>query len=1339
MTPLFWILIGSVGVFAVLVVLIMVLRTRVALARQVSQTSIGLWNEVRRALQSMFLLDLRRAMRHGVTALRSAVGKRTFRYERPWYVMLGPTGAGKTALLRTLAEHDSSADSGVLNWGIFRDGVVLDLAGSIALPAGRSAWYSTARRSWRTFCRLLLYYRERRPLDGIIVVVPASELAQFTESQQEQAHILAARLRSLSQRVGMTLPVYIIVTGTDHLEGFAAFVEALPPERRQAILGWNSPYAPDTIFHHAWAEEAIGAVLERLSELQFDLLGRTPTPLTLFTLYDSFAQLIEPASQWLETLVGQRTHSPQLVLRGLYFVGSCSQQSHQPAAVVSAQGASTQPPSNQPSLTVTSLPGTAALCFVCDLFRTKIFREPSIAQPKRRQLIRRSYASIAAHAATAAIVLSMSVFTAGQWKELRQRSETLQRMLEQVRDDRQSYRYEREKLQNPYYYADKTRQYLGYFATLENNRLFSYGMPPSWFGMLHNRLREVLGRSLRDVVMLGMKEEFQRRAQLLTDPNTDYLPTDTLNLGRRSLASTPEYLAFARYVQAVAEFEYHARLYNTLAAPHSDQRLAKIIDYLYQANIEPDVAQLIESDYRLVQRVRLEPVQLEQLRPRFVKNARTMVDACTEKAFLDNAVISSLRSFAQNFRTVLHSTSSEETVTAFAQLFASLERLSAALAHPETEWMSREAFVPDASTTKLLERVATSRLLGGTIRATFQRRIDSLFPIMRLTLATTSVPIRTDMADSTAIVYLHSESKRFQLTPPLEKTRAVFLEWRKQPFAVLDGSRQRLQPFIEQLGSSYHILWNATLLKTVGPTIEAYVKFLNEQVGAFPAELQVPAERALQYGLQRSIEDIVVRAASVQSAPMRIGEDQLSLETQSLVESAPALSIAFRQLSGSSDGSGSQLATILTRQIAQLLGTLSGWLTERSLYSVSITNTRLLQWKPTQSLLSLAFDAETVEDAQAYVARQREPIEQWSKQYAAPLLNLFASAGFGSQASLSVRQANEIRQWSLIVRTLDGYAAKAPNNSLARLEEYILSLGNITMQTPTEAQKAVLQRPPGSQEDYFARKMREIATEIRRGIVLNADSRFHEDYRKIYRATTAMSRYFPFAMSNEDADPATMQSYFTTIAHELAFARLLTALGGSIPDAYAQVLTQLAAAQELFRPVMYAADANSGAYTVTFTYRTNPSAEQNATVVYSKVLLQSPNGQEVGKLLFTPGEQATFQWRPGDQVGIEIRWAKDAGITPVSWIEGRYRLVDHRTASFRAGGTWSLFRLVADHQVEPSSGKLRLRFRVLTSAPINPSVMNDPTMVLYFDVDIVPAPSNGALHLPLLGALPAPR
>jgi type VI protein secretion system component VasK len=1318
MSPLVLILIGSIAFVAIAVAAIALLRTRIAVARRISQTSAGVWSELRQWLRNLLLLDLRRSMREGVAALRHAIGKRTFRYDRPWYVMIGPAGAGKTAMLRSLTSPNPIADSGMLNWGIFRDGVVLDLAGTYSIPADQPAWYTYRRRVWKAFRRLLLYHRERRPLDGIVVVLPLSDIAQFEEGQQQQARLLADRLTELCRRIGMVLPVYVVVTHADQLGGFGAFVDALPAEQRHSILGWNSPYAPETLFDDTWAEQAIGSVIAQLDALQFDLLGRSRSPATLFGLQHSFEQIIEPVGQWLDVLFNRDKRSPWLALRGIYFVGATP----------------------TPSVPTESSTGTTAdLCFVGDLFRTKIFREPAVARPKRRHLVRRSYASVAAHVATAAIVVGMITATAVQWKELRRRADTLQQVLEQIRDDRKSFRYEREKLQNPYYYADKTRQYLAYFATLEHNRLFSYGLPPSWIGALHNRLRSVLAQSLREVVMTGMKEEFLRRAQLITDPNATYLPADTLNLRRFDLATTPEYVAFARYVQAVAEFEYHAGLYNALAVPHRDQRLAKVIDYLYQARIEDDVAQLIESDYRLMERVRVEPVLIDQLRQRFAEKALRMVEQCTEHATLGNAVTSSVAALTTAYATVRSNTTDDEIVAAFTRLAVSLDRLAAALKHPNTEWMSREVFVPDATTKKLLERVAVSRLLGGTIRAVFERRMDSLFTVMRLQLVNTTVGMRNESSDSTAVVYLHPETKRFQLTPPMEKTAAAFVEWRKQPFAVLDGSRQQLSSLQSQLGPSQHIIWNATSLKIVTPTIEAYVKFLNDQMNLFPTELQVPAERVLQRGLQRTIQDIVVRAASVQTISGRMGEDDFSMEAQSLQEAAPHLIAALRQLSTSSDGSGHQLATILARQVAGLLSIMSSWLAERSLYSVSITDTKLLQWKPNQSVLSLAFDVQTTEEAQEYLARQREPIEQWCKQYVLPLLNFYSSSGIAPQASLSTQNSSTIRQWMLIARTLEGYTTKAPNNSLAKLEEFIVSLGNITLQTPLELQKAVIQRGAHSQEDYFARKIREIATDIRRGIIANADRRFHEDYRSIYQATTAIQRYFPFGLSNQDADPATVRSYLTSISNELAFARLLTALGGSIPDNHSQILAQLARAQEFFRPVTFASDPTSGAYTITMTYRTNAASEQNAAAVYTKVSVQSPNGQETGKLLFTPGEQATLQWRPGDQLSVDIRWAKESGIVPVQWIEGKYQLTDPRTASFRWGGMWSLLRMIANHSTNDASSKLRLMFRVLASAPVTGATTQEPTMVLYFDVDISPSSSDGILQIPFIGTLPAPR
>ncbi len=90
------------------------------------------------------------------------------------------------------------------------------------------------------------HYRERRPSPSGIHrrCSCASELAQFTESRAGTgSRILAARLRPLSQRVGMTLPVYIIVHRNRTIWKWirSSCRQLFPPERRrQAILGWNS-------------------------------------------------------------------------------------------------------------------------------------------------------------------------------------------------------------------------------------------------------------------------------------------------------------------------------------------------------------------------------------------------------------------------------------------------------------------------------------------------------------------------------------------------------------------------------------------------------------------------------------------------------------------------------------------------------------------------------------------------------------------------------------------------------------------------------------------------------------------------------------------------------------------------------------------------------------------------------------------------------------------------------------------------------------------------------------------------------------------------------------------
>ena len=103
-------------------------------------------------------------------------------YAVPWYLLIGASQSGKTTLLRAVASSfppferpSSSADAPTQNcdWWFFNTAIILDTAGSYALPA-KGERDST---QWFRFLQLLRYYRELLPINGLIVAVGADTLA----------------------------------------------------------------------------------------------------------------------------------------------------------------------------------------------------------------------------------------------------------------------------------------------------------------------------------------------------------------------------------------------------------------------------------------------------------------------------------------------------------------------------------------------------------------------------------------------------------------------------------------------------------------------------------------------------------------------------------------------------------------------------------------------------------------------------------------------------------------------------------------------------------------------------------------------------------------------------------------------------------------------------------------------------------------------------------------------------------------------------------------------------------------------------------------------------------
>ncbi|MGF1525995.1 MAG: type VI secretion system membrane subunit TssM, partial [Candidatus Competibacterales bacterium] len=193
--------------------------------------------------------ELRREFQRTLKALRRA---KVRIYQLPWYAIIGTSGTGKTtALINSglnfpLAKsHGKRAVRGVgstkqCDWWFTDEAVLLD-------TAGRYATQEQARvdeGEWLALLDLLRRHRRRRPLNGVFVAISAADLIQMDEEgRAEWAGLLRRRLTEMNERLGVWLPIYLLVTKCDLLVGFVEFFADLDRAGREQIWGFTLPLA----------------------------------------------------------------------------------------------------------------------------------------------------------------------------------------------------------------------------------------------------------------------------------------------------------------------------------------------------------------------------------------------------------------------------------------------------------------------------------------------------------------------------------------------------------------------------------------------------------------------------------------------------------------------------------------------------------------------------------------------------------------------------------------------------------------------------------------------------------------------------------------------------------------------------------------------------------------------------------------------------------------------------------------------------------------------------------------------------------------------------------------
>lgn len=346
------------------------------------------------------------ALDQGLSRFLHNAGGRRALYRLPWYLVVGDQRAGKTSFIdRTeqdfsLTRIDKAQKRGrqaqalpyPIGWWVSNDAVIIDPPGAFIRQDPRSISPAeeadapavppaTPARLWQHLLDWLVRNRSQRALNGLVLVIDLPALVHGTSEQRVAlAHVLRTRLYEVSSQLGSRLPLYVVLSKFDLLDGFDQLYAGLPAASREKMLGFTFKLDAVGTFD-TWLEEygeQYGRMIGELFEQMVERLDALDGALLRARLFSLHAQLIGLRPILLgflkETLASDRYTTPALV-RGVYW-SSVVQQGDMLNAFVREAA---QPYKTTLPLLEGKAQGKALVYFIQHTFKRVIYPESGLA------------------------------------------------------------------------------------------------------------------------------------------------------------------------------------------------------------------------------------------------------------------------------------------------------------------------------------------------------------------------------------------------------------------------------------------------------------------------------------------------------------------------------------------------------------------------------------------------------------------------------------------------------------------------------------------------------------------------------------------------------------------------------------------------------------------------------------------------------------------------------------------------------------------------------------------------------------------------------------------------